>query len=52
MYIRKTIDVFEIWWSGECVDEFDTRSEARAMVKEYNLAFGGGCYLVAKRRKI
>ena len=36
-------------WKGphglETVDEFETAKEARAMVAEYNLAFGGGCYV-------
>lgn len=36
-------------WRGshgvETVDEFASRKEARAMLAEYNLAYGGGCYL-------
>ena len=32
-----------IIWRGETVDSFDTLNEAREMMSEYNMAFGGGC---------
>lgn len=39
-------------WRGPCgvetVDEFSTRKEARAMLAEYNMAYGGGCYLSSR----
>lgn len=49
MYQRKTKDVYEIWWNGECVDEAATISDARYLRNEYNLAFQGGCS-IRKRR--
>lgn len=51
-YQRKTVDQFYIIWNNEEVDQFDSRKEARLMVKEYNLAFGGGCFIRKKREKI
>lgn len=52
-YQRKTKDVyFFIVPNNEEIDEFDTRIEARAMAKEYNIAYGGGCFIRRKRVKI
>lgn len=51
-YQRKTKDVYFIIWNNEEVDEFDTRIEAREMVKEYNMAFKGGCFIRRKRIKM
>jgi hypothetical protein len=51
-YIRKTRDVFILMWQGEEVDEFDSYIEARLMLKEYNLAYGGGVWMCKKRIKI
>jgi len=34
---------FNITSNGEVVDTFDTEEEAEAMLREYNMAFKGGC---------
>jgi len=34
--------MFKLYCKGECIDQFDTLEEARAMQTEYNLAYGGG----------
>lgn len=46
-YKRKTKDVWKLIWNGECIDSFDTKAEARAMQKEYTLAFHS--YVEVKR---
>ena len=51
-YERKTKDMYFIIWNNEEVDEFETRKEAREMLKEYNMAYGGGCEMKRKRVKI
>ena len=51
-YQRKTKDVYFIIWNGEEIDQAETRQDARYLVKEYNLAFGGGCSIKCKREKI
>jgi hypothetical protein len=51
-YQRKTKDVWFIIWNNEDVDEFEDRKEARAMLKEYNLAYNGGCSIKKKRVRI
>ena len=43
MYVRKTKDVYCIMFQGEVVDETDDRQNARYLLKEYNMAFKGGC---------
>tara|TARA_B110000483_G_scaffold194793_1_gene232220 strand:+ start:1638 stop:1796 length:159 start_codon:yes stop_codon:yes gene_type:complete len=32
----------------ETVDEAETMKEARYLVQEYNMAFGGGCYISSR----
>ncbi len=32
-----------IMYRGEEVDSFESRPEAESMLREYNLAFNGGC---------
>jgi len=51
-YERKTKDMYFIIWNNEEVDEFETRKEAREMLKEYNMAYGGGCSMKCKRVKL
>lgn len=52
MYKRKTRDVFELWWNGECVDSTEKWTEAKYLRQEYNLAFNGGCSIRKRREKI
>jgi len=52
MYKRKTKDVFEIRWNGECVDSAETLKDARYLRQEYNLAFKGGVSIKKRREKI
>lgn len=49
-YQRKTKDVYKIIWNGEEVDRFDTLEEARAMKKEYDMAFHS-CVSIIKGRE-
>lgn len=51
-YTRKTKDIYKIMWNGEEIDRFDTCVEARAMKKEYNMAFHGGCTIKKSRERI
>lgn len=37
--------VYIIIYQGEEVDSFDSREEAESMLREYNLAFRGGCHI-------
>lgn len=39
---------FEIWWKGECVDETETEEDANYLLREYNMAFFGGCSIVKR----
>jgi len=34
--------VYNLFWKGENIDEFDTKEEAEKMKVEYNMAYGGG----------
>jgi len=38
--------MYKLYWKGELIDEFETRSEALEMMREYNLAYGGGVVMV------
>lgn len=38
-YVRKTKDVYRLFWNGEEIDSFDTLKEAREMRVEYALTF-------------
>jgi len=51
-YQRKTKDIYILRWNGEEIDEFDTKSEARTMRKEYMLAYGGPVYIKRAMRKL
>lgn len=51
-YERKTKDVYTIIWNGEEVDEANDKATARYLLKEYNLAFNGGCSIKKRRVKI
>lgn len=42
--------IYLIMWKGEEVDQFDSMREAREMVKEYNMAYGGGCTVKKTKR--
>jgi len=33
--------MFNLVWKGEVIDSFETMQEARAMVTEYMMAYGG-----------
>ena len=50
MYQRKTIDVYDIVWNGEVVDETEDRKNAIYLKNEYNMAFGGGCSIKKTRQ--
>ena len=52
MYVRKTKDVYCIMFQGEVVDETDDRQNARYLLKEYNMAFKGGCSIKKTRELI
>lgn len=51
MYIRKTKDVYILFWQGEEIDEAETISDARYLKNEYNIAFGGGVTIKKRRVK-
>lgn len=38
-------------WKNEIIDEFPTMKEARSMMSEYNMAFGGGVRTTSKPSK-
>ena len=52
MKIRKYETRYAIIWKGEEIDEADSRKEALYLQREYNLAYGGGCTLKARRVRI
>lgn len=41
-YVRKTKDIWKLYWKGEEIDSFDTLQEAITMRREYVLAFHCG----------
>jgi hypothetical protein len=49
---RKTKDVYALIWKGEEIDTAETRQDARYLLGEYNLAYGGGVTLKTKRERI
>lgn len=51
MYIRKTKDIYILFWRGEEIDETETRAEALRLKKEYLQAFHGGEITIKKRRR-
>ncbi len=42
---------FKSKYGFETVDETDNRKDAKYLVGEYNLAFGGGCYISQRPTK-
>lgn len=50
MYIRKTKDIYILFYQGEKIDEAETRAEAVYLKQEYNAAFHGG--VTIKKRRI
>lgn len=38
--------MFDLIWNGEVIDTFSTQEEAEKMKVEYNMAYGGGVYIV------
>ena len=52
-YVRKTKDVWKLYWNGEEIDSCDTFKEAKAMRLEYALAFhcGVGSIFIQKGRE-
>lgn len=51
MYIRKTKDIYILFWSGEEIDETESRANAIFLKMEYNAAFGGGVTIKKRRAK-
>ena len=39
MYIRKTKDIYILFWNGEEIDETESRADAIYLKNEYNMAF-------------
>lgn len=50
MYIRKTKDIYVLIWSGEEIDEAETKSDAIYLKNEYSLAYRGD--VTIKKRRI
>lgn len=50
MYIRKTKDIYILYWNGEEIDETESRTNAIFLKREYNLAFHGG--VIIKKRRV
>ena len=50
MYIRKTKDIYILFYQGEEIDEANDRATALYLKQEYNIAFHGG--VTIKKRRI
>lgn len=50
MYVRKTKDIYILFWNGEEIDETETLKDTKFLKQEYNAAFGGG--VIIKKRRI
>ena len=50
MYIRKTKDIYILFYHGEEIDEAETRADAAYLKQEYNIAYHGG--VTIKKRRI
>lgn len=50
MYIRKTKDIYILFYQGEQIDDADDRATALYLKQEYNIAFHGG--VTIKKRRI
>ena len=51
-YTRKTKDIFVLMWNGEEIDTAENYKEKNELVKEYNLAYGGGVTAKLTRVKL
>lgn len=51
MYIRKTKDIYILFWNGEEIDETESRANAIFLKMEYNAAFHGGVTIKKRRVK-
>jgi hypothetical protein len=51
MYIRKTKDIYILFWNGEEIDEAETRADALYLKQEYNIAYRGGVTIKKRRVK-
>ena len=51
MYIRKTKDIYILFWNGEEIDTAETLKEALYLQKEYRAAYGGDVFFVQRRVK-
>lgn len=51
MYIRKTKDIYILFWNGEEIDETETRADALYLRREYNMAHHGGVTIKKRRVK-
>ena len=50
MYIRKTKDIYILFYQGEEIDDAENFTTAKYLLKEYNAAFHGG--VTIKKRRI
>lgn len=51
-YVRKTKDIYRLYWKGEEIDTAEDRNEKNYLVGEYNLAYGGGVTWRKSRERI
>ena len=51
MYIRKTKDIYILFWNGEEIDETESRADAIFLCLDYKLAFHGGVTIKKRRVK-
>lgn len=51
MYIRKTKDIYILFYQGEEIDNAENRAIAKYLLNEYNIAFRGGVTIKKKRVK-
>jgi hypothetical protein len=52
MYIRKTKDIYILFWYDEEIDTADTIEEAQFLKKEYQAAYHGDVFFIKKRIKV
>ena len=50
MYIRKTKDIYILFYNGEEIDDADDLKTAKYLLKEYSIAYRGG--VTIKKRRI
>lgn len=51
-YQRKTRDVWQLIWNGEIIDSFEHYDEAKAMRKEYEMAYHSEVRIKLGRERI